>query len=50
MAGQTKPIRGSTGADITQSSLQVDLDRLGINRQVNDLNSAEKSILIYLSL
>lgn len=50
MAGQTKPIRGSTGADITQSSLQTDLDRLGINRAVTDLSRAEKSILIYLSL
>lgn len=50
MAGQTKPIRGSTGADITQSTLQTDLDRLGIDRAVTDLSRAEKSILIYLSL
>lgn len=50
MAGQTKPIRGSTGADITQSTLQLDLDRLGIEKQVTNLNRAEKSILIYLSL
>ena len=51
MAGQTKPIRSSTGGDITQKTLeQSDLDRLGIDRAISDLNRAEKSILIYLSL
>lgn len=50
MAGQTKPIRGSTGGDITQGTLQTDLDRLGIDRQVSSLNRSEKAILIYLSL
>lgn len=50
MAGQTKPIRGATGGDITQATLQTDLDRLGIDRQVASLNRGEKALLIYLSL
>lgn len=50
IAGQTKPIRGSAGGDITQSTLQTDLDRLGIDRSITELNRAEKAILIYLSL
>ena len=47
---QTKPIRGSAGGDITQATLQTDLDRLGIDRSITELNRAEKAILIYLSL
>ena len=50
MAGQTKPIRGATGADITQSTLQMDLDRLNIDASITDLNRAEKVLLIYLSI
>lgn len=50
MAGQTKPIRGATGADITQGTLQTDLDRLGIDVAISDLTRAEKVLLIYLSI
>ena len=50
MAGQTKPIRGATGADITQATLQTDLDRLGIDEAISNLTRAEKVLLIYLSL
>lgn len=50
MAGQTKPIRGVAGADITQPTLQVTLDQLGIDRTVNQLSFAEKRLLIIISL
>ena len=50
MAGQTKPIRGVAGADITQSTLQTTLDQLGIDNTVNKLSFAEKRLLIIISL
>ena len=50
MAGQTKPIRGATGADITQATLQTTLDNLGIDRAVSQLSFAEKRLLIIISL
>lgn len=48
-AGQTKPLR-SFGMDITEKTLQPELDRLGINRTVRDLNQAEKQLLRYISI
>lgn len=50
LSGQTKPIRGTTGADITQATLQTTLDSLGIDRAVNQLTFAEKRLLIIISL
>lgn len=50
MAGQTKPIRGVAGADITQTTLQTTLDQLGIDNTVNKLSFAEKRLLIIISL
>lgn len=50
LAGQTKPIRGATGADITIATLQQSLSNLGIDKYVNDLNYAEKRLLIIISL
>lgn len=50
IAGQTKPIRGATGADITQATLQTTLDNLGIDRAISDLSRGEKVLTIYLSL
>lgn len=50
LAGQTKPIRSATGADITQSTLQTSLDTLGIDKAVNELTYAEKRLLIIISL
>lgn len=49
-SGQTKPIRGTTGADITQATLQTTLDNLGIERMVDQLSFAEKRLLIIISL
>lgn len=50
MAGQTKPIRGVAGADITQATLQTTLDNIGIKEAVADLSFAEKRLLIIISL
>ena len=50
MAGQTKPIRGVTGGDITQATLQTTLDNLGIEQAVSNLSYAEKRLLIIISL
>lgn len=50
MAGQTKPIRGLTGGDITQATLQTTLDTLGIEKAVSELSFAEKRLLIVISL
>lgn len=50
MAGQTKPIRGVAGGDITQATLQTTLDKLDIDTTVNKLSFAEKRLLIIISL
>lgn len=50
LAGQTKPIRGLTGADITQTTLQVTLDTYGIDAAIADLGYAEKRLVIVTSL
>ena len=50
LAGQTKPIRGLTGADITQATLQVTLDTYGIDAAISDLSYAEKRLVIVTSL
>lgn len=50
LAGQTKPIRATTGADITQNTLQQTLSSLGINKYVGDLSYAEKRLVIIISL
>ncbi|MBO5143030.1 MAG: hypothetical protein J6C46_08625 [Clostridia bacterium] len=50
LAGQTKPIRGATGGDITQNTLQLTLDKLGIDRYIGDLSFAEKRLVIIISL
>lgn len=50
LAGQTKPIRGATGGDITQATLQQTLGELGIDRYIADLSYAEKRLLIIISL
>ena len=50
LAGQTRPIRSVTGADITQNTLQQTLDQLGIEKAVNQLSFAEKRLLIIISL
>lgn len=50
LAGQTKPIRGLAGADITEPTLQVTLDTYGIDRTVRDLSYVEKRLIIVTSL
>lgn len=50
LAGQTKPIRGTTGADITEATLQTTLAGMGINKGVDTLSYAEKRLLIIISL
>lgn len=50
IAGQTKPIRGATGADITQATLQSTLSNLNIDAYVSNLSYAEKRLLIIISL
>ena len=50
MAGQTKPIRGATGADITMATLQKTLSDLGIDRYIGNLSYAEKRLVTIISL
>lgn len=50
LAGQTKPIRGATGGDITVPTLQTTLDTLGIQRYASELSYSEKRLLIIISL
>ena len=49
LAGQTRPVR-ELGADITEASLQQELYNRGIDKSVDSLNRASKSVLIYLTL
>lgn len=49
LAGQTRAVR-SLGVDITQASLQQELYNLGIDKNVNELNRASKTALIYLTM
>lgn len=50
LAGQTKPIRGLTGADITQPTLQITMSSYGIDKTVSQLSYAEKRLIIVTSL
>lgn len=49
LTGQTKPLR-DFGIDITQNTLQVDLELLGIDKSISDMSQAEKVILRYISV
>ena len=50
LTAQPRSIKTHTGADVTQDTLQADLDRLGIDRTVRSLNQAEQAIITYISL
>lgn len=50
LAGQTRPIRSVTGADITMNTLQQTLNELNIDKAVNQLSFAEKRLVIIISL
>lgn len=49
LAGQTRAVR-DLGVDITIASLQQELYNRGIDRNVNQLNRASKTALIYLTM
>ena len=50
LAGQTKPVRGAFGADITETTLQLTLDTYGIDTTIRDLSFVEKRLIIVTSL
>ena len=50
LAGQTKPVRGRFGADITQTTLQATLDRANIDADIATLSYVEKRLVIVASL
>ena len=50
LAGQTKPVRGRFGADITQATLQSTLDRAKIDADIASLSYVEKRLVIVASL
>lgn len=47
---QTRPIRGATGADITEKTLQNTVDALGLDREINQLSFVEKRLVMVISL
>ena len=50
LVGQTKPIRGATGADITERTLSQTLLDLGIKTEIRDLSYVEKRLVMVISL
>jgi len=50
LAGQVRPIRTATGADITEKTLQQTVDRLGLDRTINQLSYVEKRLVMVISL
>ena len=50
LAGQVRPIRTATGADITEKTLQKTVDTLGLERSISDLNYVEKRLIMIISL
>lgn len=48
LTGQSRPLR-DFGIDVTQATLQTDLDILGIDRKISSLSQAEKVVLRYIS-
>jgi len=50
MAGQVRPIRSATGADITEKTLQQTVDALGLKRSISDLSYVEKRLIMVISL
>lgn len=47
---QTKPIRGATGADITENTLRITLKDLNIGKEIRDLSYVEKRLIMVISL
>ena len=50
LAGQVRPIRSATGADITEKTLQQTVDALGLDRSMNQLSYVEKRLIMVISL
>ena len=50
LVGQTKPIRGATGADITENTLRITLKQLNIGKEIRELSYVEKRLVMVISL
>lgn len=50
LVGQVRPIRGATGADITEKTLQKTVDELGLERSISQLSFVEKRLVMVISL
>lgn len=50
LAGQVRPIRTATGADITEKTLQKTVDNLGLDTTINKLSFVEKRLIMVISL
>lgn len=50
LAGQVRPIRTATGADITEKTLQKTVDALGLDTSISQLNYVEKRLIMIISL
>lgn len=50
LAGQIRPIRIATGADIAEKTLQNTVDALGLDRTINQLSYVEKRLVMIISL
>lgn len=50
LAGQVRPIRTATGADITEKTLQNTVDALGLDRSIKQLSYVEKRLIMVISL
>lgn len=50
LVGQTRPIRGATGADITEKTLERTVGRVLPDRYIRDLSFVEKRLVMVISL
>lgn len=50
LVGQTRPIRGATGADITEKTLERTTQRVLPERYIRDLSFVEKRLVMIISL
>lgn len=50
LAGQVRPIRSATGADITEKTLQKTVDALGLDTTISKLSFVEKRLIMVISL
>ena len=50
LAGQVRPIRSATGADITEKTLQNTVYDLGLEKSISELSYVEKRLIMVISL